>query len=110
MNWIIPASQVKDKDRKRIGGKGFALASMFRNGFHIPETICITSDLYAEYVARTGLRERILLELHRKNFKEMRWEEIWDCATRVRNMFLKISIPSEIEADLKKALESRFKS
>jgi pyruvate,water dikinase len=109
MNWIIPASQVKDKDRIRIGGKGFSLASMARSGFNIPETLCITSDLYTEYVNRTGLRERILLELHRKNFKEMRWEEIWDCATRVRNMFLKISIPSEIEADLKKALESRFK-
>jgi pyruvate,water dikinase len=78
MNWIIPASKVEDGDRKRIGGKAFALASMFREGFRIPETICVTSDLYTEYVTRTGLRERILLELHRKDFKEMRWEEIWD--------------------------------
>ncbi|UCE55092.1 MAG: hypothetical protein JSV31_06545, partial [Desulfobacterales bacterium] len=82
MNWIIPASKVDNKDSKRIGGKGFALASMSREGFRIPETIFVTSDLYTEYVTRTGLRERILLELHRKNFKEMRWEEIWDCATR----------------------------
>jgi pyruvate,water dikinase len=110
MNWIIPASKVEDKDRKRIGGKGFALASISRKGFRIPETICITSDLYAEYVSRTGLRERILLELHRKDFKEMRWEEIWDCAIRVRNMFLKIPIPSEIEAGFKKAIESRFRN
>jgi phosphoenolpyruvate synthase/pyruvate phosphate dikinase len=72
MNWIIPASKVKDEDRNRIGGKGFSLASMSRKGFNIPETLCITSDLYTEYVTRTGLRERILLELHRKNFREMR--------------------------------------
>ena len=49
-------------------------------------TVCITSDAYQEYAVNTGLRERILLELHRKDFKEMRWEEIW-VATRIRNMF-----------------------
>ena len=108
MNWIIPASKVKDKDRNRTGGKGYSLASMYRKGFNIPETICITSELYFEYVDRTGLRERILLELHRKDFNEMRWEEIWDCATRIRNMFLKTPIPSEIEAGFKDAIASRF--
>ncbi len=50
---------------------------MVKGGFEIPRTVCITSDTYQEYVVRTGLRERILLELHRKAFKEMRWEEIW---------------------------------
>jgi pyruvate,water dikinase len=108
MNWIIPASKVEDKDRKRIGGKGFALASMSREGFCIPETICVTSDFYTEYVTRTGLRERILLELHRKDFKEMRWEEIWDCATRIRNMFLRIPIPSDLETTFKEAIASLF--
>ena len=43
MNWIIPASKVEDSDRKRIGGKAFALATMSRGGFRIPETICIAS-------------------------------------------------------------------
>ena len=109
MNWTIPASKVKEKDRIRIGGKGFSLASMMSRGFKIPETLCVTSDLYTEYVSRTGLRERILLELHRKNFKEMRWEEIWDCATRVRNMFLTVPIPPEIETRFKEAIESQFK-
>jgi pyruvate,water dikinase len=109
MNWTIPAIKVSDNDRKRIGGKGFALASMSRQGFNIPDTLCVTSDLYNEYVTRSGLRERILLELHRKDFKEMRWEEIWDCATRIRNMFLRIPIPSEIEASFREAIESQFR-
>ncbi|MGD8520660.1 MAG: PEP/pyruvate-binding domain-containing protein [Desulfobacterales bacterium] len=109
MNWTIPAIKISDKDRKRIGGKGFALASMSRQGFNIPDTLCVTSDLYNAYVTRTGLRERILLELHRKDFKEMRWEEIWDCATRIRNMFLRIPIPSEIEAGFRESIESQFR-
>jgi pyruvate,water dikinase len=108
MNWTIPAAKVDDNDRKRVGGKGFALALMSRQGFNIPDTLCVTSDLYNEYVTRTGLRERILLELHRKDFSEMRWEEIWDCATRIRNMFLRIPMPSEIAASFREAIASHF--
>ncbi|UCH19796.1 MAG: hypothetical protein JSU83_14620 [Deltaproteobacteria bacterium] len=108
MRWIIPASKVEPQDQRRIGGKGYALASLFKGGFTIPETLCIPSDLYGEYVIRTGLRERILLELHRKDFKEMRWEEIWDCATRIRNMFLRMPIPAEIDTSLKAEIEFRF--
>ena len=109
MNWTIPAIKVSAKDRKLVGGKGFALATMSRQGFNIPDTLCVTSDLYNAYVTRTGLRERILLELHRKDLKQMRWEEIWDCATRIRNMFLRIPIPSEIEARFREAIESQFR-
>ena len=108
MNWTIPLAEVDDSNRHRVGGKGFALASMSRQGFNIPDTLCISSDLYNAYVSRSGLRERILLELHRKDFKQMRWEEIWDCATRIRNMFLRIPIPSEIETRLIKAIELQF--
>lgn len=108
MKWIIPASKVEPQDQSRIGGKGYALASLLKGGFIIPETLCITSDLYREYVARTGLRERILLELHRKDFTEMRWEEIWDCATRIRNMFLRQSMPDEIDRGVRTEIESRF--
>jgi phosphoenolpyruvate synthase/pyruvate phosphate dikinase len=88
MNWILSAEKIHSGDRHRVGGKGYALSLLAKSGFKIPRTVCITSDTYQEYVLKTGLRERILLELHRKDFKEMRWEEIWDCATRIRYMFL----------------------
>jgi pyruvate,water dikinase len=108
MNWTIPVAKINDSDRHRVGGKGFALASMFQQGFNIPDTLCVSSDLYDAYVTRSGLRERIQLELHRKDFKEMRWEEIWDCATRIRNLFLRVPIPSEIEAGLIKSIQLHF--
>jgi pyruvate,water dikinase len=108
MNWTIQATKVKSEDRNRVGGKGFALASMSRQGFNIPDTLCVSSDLYNTYVKRTGLRERILLELNRKEFKEMRWEEIWDCATRIRNMFLRIPIPTDIGQSLEDDIASQF--
>ena len=109
MSWIISADKIRQTDGNRVGGKGLALVSLAKGGFAVPKTLCVTSEAYQEYVSRTGLRERILLELNRKAFNDMRWEEIWDCATRIRNMFLRKPIPKEIAAELKKAIRTTFK-
>jgi len=109
MNWILSAEQIQSGDRSRVGGKGYALAQLARRGFNIPRTVCVTSDVYQEFVISTGLRERILLELHRKDFKEMRWEEIWDCATRIRNMFLSKPFPNDLSREIHIAIGDRFR-
>jgi len=109
MNWILSAEEIQSGDRNRVGGKGYALSLLVKNGFRIPRTVCITSDVYHEFVLRTGLRERILLELHRKDFKEMRWEEIWDCATRIRNMFLSKPFPGDFAQEIRTAIGDRFR-
>ena len=109
MKWILTAAEVASGDRSRIGGKGYALAMLSRNGFTIPDTVCLTVDVYNKFVTDTGLRERIMLELHRKDFREMRWEEIWDCATRIRNMFLRTPMPPQVESQLRRELSTHFK-
>jgi len=108
MNWILPAEEIQSGDQHRVGGKGYALSRLVKNGFRIPMTVCITSDAYQEYILRTGLRERIMLELHRKDFKEMRWEEIWDCATRIRNMFLTKPLPDVLAQEIRSGIGDRF--
>ncbi|MGA9536757.1 MAG: PEP/pyruvate-binding domain-containing protein [Desulfobacterales bacterium] len=108
MRLVLPASEIGRRHRRKVGGKAFALSRLLNNGITIPDTLCITGDAYRAYVSQTGLRERISLELHRKEFSRMRWEEIWDCATRIRSLFLRVPIPSAIEADLKVSIESCF--
>jgi pyruvate,water dikinase len=108
MTWILSAENINEADRNRVGGKGYALALLAKGGFAVSKTLCVTSETYQEYVSRTGLRERIFLELNRKAFKDMRWEEIWDCATRIRNMFLRKPMPKEISAQLKEAINAAF--
>jgi pyruvate,water dikinase len=49
-----------------------------------------------------------VLELYRKDFRDMRWEEIWDCATRIRNMFLKTPLPPGVESYLRQEIAERF--
>jgi len=108
MNWILPSEAVKPEDRPRVGGKGYALSLLARGGFNTPKTICVTSNAYHEFLNQTGLRERILLELHRKEFKEMRWEEIWDCATRIRNLFLTKPLPKSLAQELRQSIDHFF--
>ena len=48
---------------------------------NVPNAVCLSTEAFRACVASTGLRERILLEFNRKNFHEMRWEEMWDAGT-----------------------------
>ena len=108
MKWLIPLEAAQPADRSRIGGKGDALFRLQSAGFTVPPAVCITTGLYRAYLRQTGLEERILMELNRKNFKEMRWEEIWDTALRIRNLFLRKALPPGLGTPLSAALRGRF--
>ena len=109
MKWILTPSEISQNHRSRIGGKAYALSVMAKEGFKVPNTLILTVDVYNTFVSAVGLRERILLELNRKKFKDMRWEEIWDCATRIRNLFLKTSMPKHLGVALAEHIQSCFK-
>jgi pyruvate,water dikinase len=81
---------------------------MARTGIRVPHALCVYAGAYGAYVAATGLRERILLELSRKPFEDMRWEELWDAALRIRNLFLTTPIPEAIDRVLREAVEGSF--
>jgi len=108
MMLILPLSQIEGMDQVEVGGKCRALAQMHGRGIPVPETVCIPAPAYSRYVTATGLRERIQLELSRKDFGDMRWEELWDAALRIRNMFLKTALPEDLGRELSDALEDRF--
>ena len=108
MSLILSAHEIGASDLPRVGGKALALAALSQAGFRIPDFLCVTVDAYSAFLDGTGLRERILLELHRKDFKEMRWEEIWDCATRIRNLFLRKPLPPDVAAALHAVVAERF--
>ena len=84
----LSLQDIKIEDRPRVGGKGFALSILTRGGLRVPPALCITPEAYLEFISATGVRETILLELGRKAFEDMRWEEIWDTSLRIRNAFL----------------------
>ena len=70
-------------------------------GSGFPSFLCVTAGVYREFLQKSGLGPRIFFELQRKPFEEMRWEEIWDAALRIRNLFLNQPVPPELEEALK---------
>lgn len=108
MRWTIGLSEIGEDQGHLVGGKGLALARMAKSGFRVPPALCLSTEAYREYVTAAGLRERILMELHRKDFREMRWEEVWDAALRIRNLFLSHPLPEDLHSLLHQALQEHF--
>ena len=96
MKLIIGLDEIGDEDGYRVGGKAVALAALQRTGHPVPRSLCLTTDAYELFVERASLRAVIHQELGRKRFEDMRWEEIWDVALRVRNRFLRAPVPEDI--------------
>jgi len=108
MSLILSAPEIGASDLSRVRAKALSLAALSRAGFRISVFICVTTEAYNAFLDAAGLRESILLELHRKDFKQMRWEEVWDCATRIRNLFLRKPLPPVLANTLRDAVAERF--
>ena len=92
----------------RVGGKALALAAMARAGIAVPPFVAVATDAYEAYLDATGLRADIAWELERKDPADMRWEELWDAALRIRSRFLATALPDEVRAALAEPLAARF--
>lgn len=91
-----------------VGGKAAALGSIYKSGVRVPYTICVTTQAYQTFVAETGIGDKILIEIERKAFGDMRWEELWDSSLRLRNLFLTTPIPLELQRTLVELIEPVF--
>jgi pyruvate,water dikinase len=106
MELVLTLDQIDSDDRESVGSKSYALATMVKNGMKVPEALCLKVEAYHRYLETTGLGARILMEFNRKDFAEVRWEEMWDAALRIRNLFTNTPMPR----DLRKSLQSVFES
>ena len=110
MSVILSIDHISSKDRAHVGGKAFALAELARYGLPVPHALCITTKAYSRYLRQTGLQDFIALELNRKQFQDMRWDELWDTALRIQNMFLKTPIPQDLKKRLGEDIDKAFSS
>ncbi|MBN2128915.1 MAG: hypothetical protein JW741_05435 [Sedimentisphaerales bacterium] len=109
MKLVLDLSDITEADGPAVGGKAFALARMAARGLPVPRAVCVGTEAYRRFLDATGLRARILMEYHRKDFEQMRWEEMWDAALRIQNMFLKTDLPADLASSLGAAIERRFR-
>jgi phosphohistidine swiveling domain-containing protein len=103
---LVDLSAAPD-DAALVGGKARALGIALRAGLPVPPGAVLTTVLFRELLDTTGLGEAIALELARKDPADLRWEELWDAAERIRALFLDVRLPADIRAVIDAAL-ARF--
>jgi pyruvate,water dikinase len=108
MTWITPLETLPARDSEAIGGKGASLGRLRANHLRIPRTLCVTTQAYRDFVDSAGLREKIHLEINRKIFSQMRWEEIWDTSQRIRLLFLRSPMPPGMASAISQAISHTF--
>ena len=102
---IIPLSDFQHCVSSVCGAKSAALAKISSLGIPVPQGFCIGAEIYRHFLSTTNLSEKILMELGRKEYDDMRWEEMWDAALRIRNLFLRTQLPAPIEDSIATALK-----
>ena len=108
-DFTLKLSEIDDTCKSLVGGKSLSVAKMASNNLNIPKSLCVTTYTFDTFLDHEGLRDKILMEYYRKRFEDMRWEEIWDLALRIKNLFLKTSFPAEMHRKLKPLLDNFFK-
>jgi phosphoenolpyruvate synthase/pyruvate phosphate dikinase len=79
-----------------VGGKARGLGRLIAAGYRVPPGFCISAEAYGRFLKARGLGDTIRMEIGRKPFADMRWEEIWDAALRIRGAFLSAPLPPEL--------------
>jgi len=100
--------EIREAGSEVVGSKALSLARLAEQGFRVPTAICISTEFYEAFMDGTRLRDRVLFELGRKPFEEMRWEEIWDAALRIRNLYLLTPLPAPLHGMLHATLARGF--
>ena len=102
---LIPLDAPGVPDDRIVGGKAAKLARLIRAGFAVPKGFCLTTWAYEAFVNDAGIRAAIRMELGRKAMDDMRWEEIWDAALRIRSMFLAQPLSEQLSATIAEGLK-----
>lgn len=113
MKWIYSPETLQGTDRDLstvIGGKGKALFELYSAGMPVPKPFCLGTSGYELFVEKNQLREKINLELHRKEIMKMRWEEIWDISLRIQNLFLAGAFPAELALQVQEMVGRHFEN
>lgn len=85
---LIPLDALGEWDERVVGGKAAKLAQLACADFEVPGGFCLTTWAYEAFISDAGITSTIRMELGRKPLEDMRWEELWDAALRIRAAFL----------------------
>ena len=84
---VVPLVSASASGSSLVGSKASNIGRVMNAGFHVPRGFCVTTTAYKRFLEHGKLHAFIAMERGRKPLQEMRWEEIWDTALRLRSAF-----------------------
>lgn len=101
---LIPLDGSLQLDAGEVGGKAARLNELAAAGFRVPRGFCLATPAYGLFLDEHDLEPVLRAELGRKPLGQMRWEELWDAALRLRSVFLARPVPEPVRDALQTAL------
>jgi pyruvate,water dikinase len=93
-------NEIKEPKILELGGKGYSLIGLMKNGFNIPKGFMITSETFFKFLKKNNFLDiikRLISEINENNYQEKSKE--------IRNLILKGKMPKEIISEIKNALK-----
>jgi pyruvate,water dikinase len=103
---LIPLPSLEPRHAGAVGAKATKLAQLARAGFRVPRGFAITTRAYEAFIHEAAIVDAIRMELGRKSMDDMRWEEIWDAALRIRTLFVGHALSDSLRDAISRALEA----
>lgn len=103
---LIPLHAVEARHEPIVGGKAAKLSQLARAGFTVPRGVCLTTWAYESFVGDSDIVNTIRMELGRKSLDEMRWEELWDAALRIRAAFMSQPLSGSLQSTIAESLSA----
>lgn len=107
---ILTLTELSDVDMPNCGGKASNCVTLAKNGFHVPSGFVIPVSVYDAFCRKTGILEHISLELNRRPMEGMRWEELWDLALKIKNIWRNTPYPSDMEDLIRDYISEHYES
>ncbi len=105
MSYVVPFDRLRMTDVDSVGGKNASLGEMISQladmGVRVPGGFATTADAFREFLAATGLDERIAQRLGTLNVEDVR--ELADAGSQIRQWILDTPFPAKLEEAIRTA-------
>ena len=106
MEWLAWFDVIPDEDLAlAAGGKGASLCRMFRAGLKVPEGFIVRSEMFTEFMIKSGLRDKVLAMIDEIDFSST--SDLIEKAENIRKTICDTDMPDDM-ADMLKEYYSKF--
>lgn len=98
---ILWFDQVTKSDIPLVGGKGANLGEMYRSGIPVPNGFCVTARAYYDFVKRTSLKKKMLVELSGLDIQDSK--KLMRASKNIKTAILAADMPKALGEEIMRA-------